>query len=150
MKNEIRHINEVKLIGEIKRDLKLLGSGKRRVLSMSLVTTQTWRDSSSGEVQSRDAWHEVVVFGSRVESIYAQLNRGDIVYVSGALKYVRRSGESATFRAQVQVSDIAHTVNLLSSGGAKSLNSAPGNGRRERVNIDPNMIQLPADIRPES
>lgn len=80
-------LNKVILIGNLGRDpeTRYAPSGDA-ICNLTLATTETWKDKSSGERREATEWHRVVFFG-RVAEIAAQyLRKGSQIYVEGRLQ----------------------------------------------------------------
>ena len=82
-----RSVNKVTLIGNLGNDpeMKALPSGSQ-VANLSIATTDSWRDKSSGEMQERTEWHRVVCFDRLAEICGQYLKRGSRVYMEGSLR----------------------------------------------------------------
>lgn len=82
-----RSINKVTLIGNLGNDpdMKALPSGSQ-VANLSMATTDSWRDKTSGEMQERTEWHRVVFFDRMAEICGQYLKRGSRVYIEGSLR----------------------------------------------------------------
>ena len=81
-------VNKVILIGNLGRDpeIKQMPSGGS-IANLSIATSETWRDKSSGERKERTEWHRVVVFNEGLVRIVEQyLKKGAKVYLEGQLE----------------------------------------------------------------
>ncbi|HUB11061.1 MAG TPA: single-stranded DNA-binding protein [Acetobacteraceae bacterium] len=56
-------LNRVQLIGNLGRDpeVRTMQSGGR-VVTLSIATSESWKDERSGERRERTEWHRVVIF----------------------------------------------------------------------------------------
>jgi primosomal replication protein N len=75
-------INKVILIGNLGKDpeVKYMPSGDA-VANITLATSETWNDKSSGEKKEKTEWHRVVFFGKLAEIVGQYLKKGSKVYV---------------------------------------------------------------------
>ena len=80
-------VNKVILIGNLGRDpeVRYMPEGGA-VTNISIATTDTWKDKSSGEKQERTEWHRVAFFGRLAEIAGEYLKKGSQVYVEGSLR----------------------------------------------------------------
>ena len=72
-------LNKVLLIGRLGADpeIKQMVNGKS-VARLSLATSQSWKDKSSGEKKEKTEWHRVVVFNEGLINVVQQyLKKGD-------------------------------------------------------------------------
>jgi single-strand DNA-binding protein len=80
-------LNKVILIGNLGKDpeTRYAPSGDA-ICNLTLATTETWKDKSTGERRDATEWHRVVFFG-RVAEVAAQyLRKGSQIYVEGRLQ----------------------------------------------------------------
>lgn len=81
-------VNRVILVGNLGRDpeVRSLQDGSK-VCSMSIATSETWKDRNSGERKERTEWHRVVIFNDKlVEIAEKYLRKGGKVYLEGQLQ----------------------------------------------------------------
>ncbi|MBG4718216.1 single-stranded DNA-binding protein [Pseudomonas aeruginosa] len=82
-----RGVNKVILVGNAGGDpeVRYLPNGNA-VTSISLATSETWKDKQTGQQQERTEWHRVVFFGRIAEIAGEYLCKGSQVYVEGSLR----------------------------------------------------------------
>ncbi|NEX21807.1 single-stranded DNA-binding protein [Thiorhodococcus mannitoliphagus] len=112
-----RGINKVILIGNLGVDpeVRALPSGDS-VANLSLATSETWTDKTSGESRERTEWHRVVLFG-RLADIAAQyLHSGSKVYIEGKLRTRQYQAQDGGERTVTEVVvDVTGTLQMLDS-----------------------------------
>lgn len=91
-----RGINKVILVGNLGNDpeVRYSQSGSA-ITSISVATSESWKDKTSGEQQERTEWHRVKFFGKLAEIAGEYLKKGSSVYIEGKLrtdKYTDKSG----------------------------------------------------------
>ena len=80
-------LNKVQLIGRLGSDpeIKQMVNGKN-VARLSIATSQSWKDKSTGERKEKTEWHRVVIFNEGLVNIVQQyLKKGANVYLEGQL-----------------------------------------------------------------
>jgi single-strand DNA-binding protein len=80
-------VNKVILIGNLGRDpeVRRMTSGDP-VVNLSVATSETWKDKTSGERKERTEWHRVVIFNENLAKVAEQyLRKGSKVYLEGQL-----------------------------------------------------------------
>lgn len=82
-----RGVNKVILIGNLGRDpeVRYMPSGSA-VASVTLATSESWKDKQTGDQQERTEWHNVAFFGRLAEIVGEYLKKGMQVYVEGSLR----------------------------------------------------------------
>ena len=81
-------INKVTLIGNVGRDpeIRTTQDGKE-IASITLATSDSWKDKMSGERKERTEWHRVVVFADGLVNIIKNyVKKGSKLYIEGALQ----------------------------------------------------------------
>lgn len=79
-------LNEVHLIGHLGKDPEVrTTAGGTTMATLSLATTERWKDKS-GERQEKTEWHRIVVFNEHLVGIIQQyLSKGSLIYIQGKL-----------------------------------------------------------------
>ena len=80
-------LNKVQLIGRLGADpeIKQMVNGKN-IARLSIATSQSWKDKSTGERKEKTEWHRVVIFNEGLINIIQQyLKKGANVYLEGQL-----------------------------------------------------------------
>jgi single-strand DNA-binding protein len=61
---------------------------------MSIATSETWSDRSSGERREKTEWHRVVIFNERLADVAEKyLKKGSKVYLEGQLQTRKWQGQ---------------------------------------------------------
>ena len=90
-------VNKVILVGNLGKDpeVRHTQDGKP-IVNLSVATSESWRDKSSGERKEKTEWHRVVIFNENLAKVAEQyLKKGAKVYIEGQLqtrKYTDNSG----------------------------------------------------------
>ena len=80
-------VNKVIIVGNLGRDAEIRRTtGGAAVSTISVATTESWTDKSSGERQERTEWHRIVIWGKTAEALEPYLLKGRQVYVEGKLQ----------------------------------------------------------------
>lgn len=82
-----RSLNKVLIIGNIGQDpeVRYMPNGNA-VTTVSVATTESWKDKQSGERQERTEWHRVVFFSRLCEIVGEYLHKGSKIYIEGSLR----------------------------------------------------------------
>ena len=147
-------VNKVILVGNLGKDpeVRRLNSGEP-VVNLSLATSESWRDKSTGERKEKTEWHRVVVFNENIVKVCENyLRKGAKVYVEGSIqtrKWTDQSGQEKfsteivlqKFRGELIMLDgkgegAAEGMGGGYSGGFSSGPRAGGSGPREDFSAD--------------
>ena len=114
-------VNKVILIGNLGKDpeIRRLGSGEP-VVNLSLATSESWKDKSTGERKEKTEWHRVVIFNKNLADVAEKyLRKGSKVYLEGALqtrKWTDQSGQEK-YSTEVVIQRFRGDLTLLDGRG---------------------------------
>jgi single-strand DNA-binding protein len=80
-------VNKVILVGRLGKDpeVRNLESGAT-VANFSMVTSETYKDKTTGERKEITEWHNVVLWRGLADIAAKYLHKGDQVYIEGKLR----------------------------------------------------------------
>lgn len=80
-------VNKVIIVGNLGQepDVKYLQSGDCAA-TISVATSEKWKDKNTGEKQEKTEWHRVVFFKRLAEIAGEYLHKGSKVYICGKLQ----------------------------------------------------------------
>ena len=82
-----RGINKVILVGNVGKDPETrYSAGGMAVTTVSVATSESWKDKQSGEQKEKTEWHRVKFFGRLAEIAGEYLKKGSQVYIEGSLR----------------------------------------------------------------
>lgn len=116
-------VNKVILIGNLGRDpeTKYLPNGDA-VTNVTIATTESWKDKSSGERQEKTEWHRVTFYRRLAEIAGEYLKKGSQVYVEGRLETRKWTDKEGKDRYTTEI--IANEMKMLGSRGGASESAA--------------------------
>jgi len=114
-------INKVILVGNLGQDPEIkYTAGGAAVTTLSIATSDSWKDKDSGMDQERTEWHRVVLWRRLAEIAGEYLKKGSKVYIEGQLQTRKWEQEGQT-RYTTEV--IARDMQFLDSKGSSSVSS---------------------------
>ena len=120
-------LNKVQLIGRLGADpdIKQMVNGKN-VARLSIATSQSWKDKSSGERKEKTEWHRVVIFNEGLVNIVQQyLKKGANVYIEGQLSTRKWKDEkSGQDKYSTEVVLQGYNSSLTMLGGKNNSNNS--------------------------
>ena len=138
-------LNKVLLIGRLGADpeIKQMVNGKS-VARLSVATSQSWKDKSTGERKEKTEWHRVVIFNEGLVGVVQQfLKKGANVYIEGALT-TRKWKDEASGQDK-------YSTEIVLQGYNSSLTMLDGKSKGENSNlVTDNKSSLPNDDVPSS
>ena len=133
-------LNKVLLIGRLGADpeIKQMVNGKN-VARLSIATSQSWKDKSSGERKEKTEWHRVVIFNEGLVGVVQQyLKKGANIYVEGQLTTRKWKDEST--------GQDKYSTEVVLQGYNSSLTMLDGKNKNENSNlVNENKSSLPND-----
>jgi len=80
-------INKVILVGHLGKDPEIRYTPNEiAVCSISIATSESYKDKSSGERKTITEWHNIVLWRGLAETSEKYLRKGSQVYIEGKLK----------------------------------------------------------------
>ena len=81
-------VNKVILVGNLGRDPEVrFTQENKKIVTLSVATSDSWKDRNTGERKEKTEWHRVVIFNEGLANISEQyLRKGSKVYIEGALQ----------------------------------------------------------------
>jgi|TARA_B100000586_G_scaffold249242_1_gene207088 single-strand DNA-binding protein len=120
-------LNKVQLIGRLGADpeIKQMVNGKN-VARLSVATSQSWKDKSTGERKQKTEWHRVVIFNEGLVNIVQQyLKKGANVYLEGQLSTRKwRDEKSGQDKYSTEIVLQGYNSSLTMLGGKSSSNNS--------------------------
>jgi len=138
-------VNKVILVGNLGKDpeVRRMTSGEP-VVNLSIATSESWRDKSSGERKEKTEWHRVVIFNEQLAKVAEQyLRKGAKVYLEGQIatrKWTDKDGQEK-YSTEIVINRFRGELQMLDGkgeGGGRSEGGIAGGsgGRSEPVNFD--------------
>lgn len=81
-------VNRVILVGNLgdNPDIRTMQSGDK-VANLSIATSESWKDKSTGERKEKTEWHRIIVFNKGLLNVCEDyLKKGSKVYIEGQLE----------------------------------------------------------------
>lgn len=99
-----RGINKVILIGNLgnEPEIRVTPSGTI-IATLSVATSEQWKDRNTGQQQTKTEWHRVVIFGKLAEIAQQYLHKGSQVYLEGKLQTRKWQGQDGQDRYTTEV-----------------------------------------------
>jgi single-strand DNA-binding protein len=118
-------LNKVQLIGRLGADpdIKQMVNGKS-VARLSVATSQSWKDKSSGERKEKTEWHRIVIFNEGLVNVVQQyLKKGANIYVEGQLSTRKWKDEASgqdKYSTEVVLQGYNSSLTMLDSRNNKA------------------------------
>ena len=122
-------VNKVILVGNLGRDpeIRSMPNGDR-IANLSIATSETWRDKSTGERKEKTEWHRVVIFNDNIVKVVENyVKKGSTVYVEGALQTRKWTDQQGVekYSTEIVVSRFKGELTML---GGRSEGGSSGGG----------------------
>ena len=132
-------VNKVILIGNLGKDpeVRTMQNGNK-VANLSLATSESWKDKSTGERKEKTEWHRVVIFGSLADIAEKYLKKGSKVYVSGSLqtrKWQNKEGQDQ-YSTEVVLQGFGGELTMLDGKGGGGGGMGGGGGGMDEPVMD--------------
>ncbi len=127
-------VNKVILIGNLGKDPEIRRTQDGRpIANLSIATSESWKDKTTGERKEKTEWHRVVIFNEGLCRIAEQyLKKGAKVYIEGQLqtrKWTDKDGIDK-YSTEVVLQGFNSQLTMLDGkggGGERSVDYSGGN-----------------------
>jgi single-strand DNA-binding protein len=133
-------INKVILLGNLGADPEVrTTAGGDSVATISIATSDSWKDKNTGEEQQKTEWHRVVFFRRMAEVVGQYLKKGSSVYIEGQLQtnsYEDKNTGEKKYSTQIVARDMQMLGGKNNSESQSDYSNQPSN---ESTNQPSNM-----------
>jgi len=145
-------VNKVIIIGNLGRDPEVRTTQDGHpIVHLSVATSDSWKDKSTGERRERTEWHRVVIFNDKLGEIAQKyLRKGAKVFLEGQLQTRKWTGKDGNeryttevviprFRGELTMLDSRSTgegAPALETGGAEAGGGASSGGAASGADFD--------------
>lgn len=127
-------INKVILIGTLGADPLVTKNEKGQFARLSIATSDSYKDKTTGEVKKNTEWHKVVCFGKASEIAERILKKGSKAYICGSIKTRKYVDKNNLEKEITEI--IAHEIQALNFSPAPK---AVANGNKINDPFDKSM-----------
>ena len=98
-------VNKVILVGNLGRDPEVRhAQNGPKIVNMSVATSESWKDKSSGERREKTEWHRVVIFDERIGDVAEKyLRKGSKVYLEGSVQTRKWTGNDGVEKYTTEI-----------------------------------------------
>lgn len=138
-------VNKVILLGNVGRDPEIRATQTGgRIANLSIATSESWKDKSTGERKENTQWHRVVIFNDALVGIIERyVKKGSKLFIEGQLetrKWTDKEGKDQ-YSTEVVLRQYGGTLTLLDSrpsdgqgGGGGYVSDQSGGGSAPAYN----------------
>jgi single-strand DNA-binding protein len=121
-------VNKVILVGNLGKDpeVRRMQNGNP-VVNLSVATSESWRDKTTGEKKEKTEWHRVVIFSEGLAKVAEQyLKKGAKVYLEGQLQTRKYTDKDGIEKYSTEIVLQGFNSNLTMLDGARSSGGSGG------------------------
>lgn len=120
-------VNKVILVGNLGKDpeIRAMPSGSE-VANLTVATSESWKDKSTGERKEKTEWHRISIFNENIVKVAKNyLKKGSKVYIEGQLQTRKWTDQSGVekYSTEIVLQGFNGVLTMLdskpSSGGDK-------------------------------
>ncbi len=141
-------INKAILIGRLGKDpeVRYMPNGDATA-NVTLATSESWKDKSTGEKQERTEWHRIVFFRQLAEVVEKFVSKGSLIYVEGKLQTRKWTNKEGNDQYTTEI--IADKMQMLGGkSGGDDNNSEPQQERKPSPKPAQSVDDLDDDLIP--
>ena len=117
-------VNKVILVGNVGRDpeTRYLADGAP-VTSLSLATTENWKDKATGQKKEAVEWHRISMFGKLAEIATEYVKKGSQLYIEGRIRTRKWKDKEGNDRYSTEIN--ADSMVMLGGKGEQKSEPEP-------------------------
>ena len=120
----MKGVNKAILVGTLGKDpeVKYAANGNA-IANISVATSESWTDKSTGQKQEKTEWHRVVVYGKLAEIAGQYLTKGSQVYFEGKIKTRKWTDQNSgqdRYSTEINVDSFGGVMQMLGGGNQNS------------------------------
>lgn len=109
-----RGVNKCVIIGNLGQDPEVRHTAQgKAITTISVATSESWKDKQTGEQKTETEWHRVVFFNKLAEIAGEYLKKGSKVYIEGKLKTRKWQDKSGQDRYTTEI--VGNEMQMLGS-----------------------------------
>ena len=109
-------VNKAIVVGNLGNDPEIrYAANGSAIASISVATSERWKDKNSGEQQERTEWHRIKLFGRQAELAGEYLKKGSQVYIEGRIQTSKYQDKDGNDRWSTQI--VAREMTFLGGRG---------------------------------
>ena len=114
-----RGINKAIIVGNLGNDPEVkYTQGGTTITTISVATSESWKDKQTGEQKERTEWHRVKGFGRLGEIMGEYLKKGQQVYIEGSIRTEKYTDKAGVEKYATDI--IANEMQMLGGRGEGS------------------------------
>lgn len=131
-------VNKVIIVGNLGQDPEVRYSADNKAIaSISVATTDRYKDKTTGEQKELTEWHRVTFFNNLAEIVGEWLKKGSSVYVEGKLRTRKWVDKDGVERYTTEI--VADSMQMLGSRSGEPTSAKKNNApQKPVVNDDDN------------
>lgn len=117
-------VNKTTLVGNLGADpeIRYMPDGTPTA-SVTIATTDTWKDKATGEKKEKTEWHRVVFFKGLAEVVGEYLKKGSQIYVEGKLRTRKWTDKEGIDRYTTEI--VCQEMQMLGKKSSNEVQNAP-------------------------
>ena len=109
-------VNKAIVVGNLGNDPEIrYAANGSAIASISVATSERWKDKNSGEQQERTEWHRIKLFGRQAELAGEYLKKGSQVYIEGRIQTSKYQDKDGNGRWSTEI--VAREMTFLGGRG---------------------------------
>jgi len=119
-----RGLNKAMIIGNVGQEPEIrYMPNENAVVTLSVATSESWKDKQTGQMQDRVEWHRVVMFGKLAEIAGKYVKKGSKLYLEGSIRTKKWTDNQGQDRYTTEI--VANEMQMLDSRSDTASPSTP-------------------------
>lgn len=136
-------LNQAQLIGRLGKDPELrVTQAGLSVVTLTLATTEKWKDAKTNETKEATEWHRVTLYSKLAEIAEKYLSKGSLVFVQGKIQTRKYTDKQGVEKYSTEI----HGLELKMLGGGEAKNKPSHDNGSNTTSNPPQVSTSIADI----
>tara|TARA_Y100001934_G_scaffold272106_1_gene359751 strand:+ start:1031 stop:1453 length:423 start_codon:yes stop_codon:yes gene_type:complete len=119
-------VNKAIIVGNLGNDPEIRYSANgNAIATISVATSDRWKDKNTGEQQERTEWHRIKLFSRQAELAGEYLKKGSQVYIEGRIQTSKYQDKDGNDRWSTEI--IAREMTFLGGRGGDTQGAPTAN-----------------------
>lgn len=119
-------VNKAIILGNVGQEPEIRSYQGGSSATLSIATSESWKDKATGEKQEKTEWHRVVFFNRLAEVVAQYVRKGSKIYVEGRLETKKYTDKAGIERYTTQI--VCNELQMLDGKNSAERDPASSTG----------------------
>ena len=143
-------VNKAIIVGNVGKDPEVRSTNDgREIATLTVATSESWKDKSTGEKKEKTEWHRVVIFNDGLVNLVKNyVKKGSKLYIEGALhtrKWTDKDGVER-YTTEIVLQGFGSVITMLDKNNGGGGNNSSESNDQPQQSSPSNSDQLDDEV----